>query len=198
MKKIFLMLVVFLLLTACMNQEQGQEEHSPAEESSGNAIQNESDQEKDANKDDEAKEADSGEEQQTAQPKDNSKGSDDTSGQEIDFFDITEEEWQTLQLSKTDFDAFLDELLVDEEGLFNEVAFDGQTIEFVLKSADGESIENQITAHFMDALVRAFYMRSDYYQNEKQPLIIFSDAKGVLILENDKPLEEEEEEEEEA
>lgn len=129
-------------------------------------------------------------------PNEGTNGTDQIEGSDVSdgekgFFDVSKEEWQQLQFTKADFDSFLSELLEEEEGLFSDITFDAdaQTIEFVLVSADGETLENQITAHFMDTMVRAFYMRSDYFDSQQQPLLRFFDAEGILILENNQLLE---------
>lgn len=103
-------------------------------------------------------------------------------------------DWEKVHLSHKDFKTFLDELAKPtedgEETPFKSVTMvDDQTIEFVLDPAEsgGELGVGIMTALF-DPIIRQMYEHSDYYKNDKQPLIRFLDTDGNVLSENSEPL----------
>ncbi|PAD34324.1 DUF4352 domain-containing protein [Terribacillus saccharophilus] len=116
--------------------------------------------------------------------------------EEMDWENMTEEDWDKVNLSKKDFKKLLDAMSEpDEDG---EIAISSaklsndDTIEVEFNNSDGDTLENGMTAAIMDAFFRQFYKHSVYY-NEKEPTIVFTDLTGFTIMENDKPIEYDEE-----
>ncbi|MDN7244502.1 hypothetical protein QWY16_14315 [Planococcus shenhongbingii] len=107
------------------------------------------------------------------------------------FEEITAQEWETLYLSKEDFDLYLTQLQVkDANGVqeIDEVKMGSGKISIILNNHDGESLDNLMAAPFLDTMVRQVYIRSAYYQG-KQPTIIISDLSGTLLSKTVEPLE---------
>lgn len=105
-----------------------------------------------------------------------------------DLGELTTEDWNSLQLSKEQFNQMLTELIEDEEenNPFKEIALlDDRTLKVVFNNSDGESFENLLFAPIFDGVLRNLYMRSSYFQNEQQPVIRFVDGSGKLIAENE-------------
>ncbi|WP_051748269.1 DUF4352 domain-containing protein [Terribacillus saccharophilus] len=117
--------------------------------------------------------------------------------EEMDLENMTEEDWDKINLSKKEFKKMLDAMAeADEDG---EIAISSakltndETIEVELNNSDGDTLENAMTAAIMDSIIREFYKHSVYY-DDKEPTIVFNDLTGYTILENDKPIEYEEDE----
>lgn len=117
--------------------------------------------------------------------------------EEVDLENMTEEDWDKINLSKKEFKKMLDAMAeADEDG---EIAISSakltndETIEVELNNSDGDTLENAMTAAIMDSIIREFYKHSVYY-DDKEPTIVFNDLTGYTILENDKPIEYEEDE----
>ncbi|MEC0281643.1 DUF4352 domain-containing protein [Terribacillus saccharophilus] len=117
--------------------------------------------------------------------------------EEMDLENMTEEDWDKINLSKKEFKKMLGAMAeADEDG---EIAISSakltndETIEVELNNSDGDTLENAMTAAIMDSIIREFYKHSVYY-DDKEPTIVFNDLTGYTILENDKPIEYEEDE----
>ncbi|MEC0305027.1 DUF4352 domain-containing protein [Terribacillus saccharophilus] len=117
--------------------------------------------------------------------------------EEMDLENMTEEDWDKINLSKKEFKKMLDAMAeADEDG---EIAISSakltndETIEVELNNSDGDTLENAMTAAIMDSIIREFYKHS-VYCDDKEPTIVFNDLTGYTILENDKPIEYEEDE----
>lgn len=107
--------------------------------------------------------------------------------------EITAEDWEKVDLSKKQFDKFLKGMTEPDEetgeiNINKAEMTDDKTIELTLNNSDGDTLENSMTAPFMDAFIREFYKHSDYYKDE-EPTIIVKDLSGFKIMENNKPLE---------
>ncbi|MBD2846293.1 hypothetical protein IDH44_13905 [Paenibacillus sp. IB182496] len=95
-----------------------------------------------------------------------------------------------MHLTKDDFRRLIEEELndsEDEEAPFESIAMlDDRTIEAVLDtSGEGGEIGAAFMTLFMDAILRNFYMASDFYEDGQQPLIRFLDTEGKVLAENE-------------
>lgn len=121
---------------------------------------------------------------------------------EIDFSedDFDEIPWDDIHLSKAQFDDFLSEMAdtpfeVDEDNETEielevfDIDFDGKTIEYTITSVDEDDFmvefSRAIYIYMVDGFTRQFYLQSDYSNGEKHPTIIFYDENGSVITEND-------------
>ncbi|MEK5165102.1 hypothetical protein NYE69_22540 [Paenibacillus sp. FSL R5-0527] len=129
---------------------------------------------------------------ETADEETESQGKDLLDSKGLEGMDASD--WEKVLLSHKDFKAFLDELAKPtedgEETPFKSAEMvDDQTIEFVLDPAEsgGELGVGIMTALF-DPIIRQLYEHSDYYKNDKQPLIRFLDTDGNVLSENSEPM----------
>lgn len=109
------------------------------------------------------------------------------------FDEITEEDWAKLDLSKKQFDEFLTTMTEPDEETgeitINKAEMtDDKTIELTFNNSDGDTLENQMTAPFMDAIIREVYKHSAYFK-DKEPTIVIKDLSGFKVMENSEPLE---------
>lgn len=103
---------------------------------------------------------------------------------------ISAEEWESIHLSEADFDRFLSGLPEkDEKGFqeISEVAMKGTDIRIVLNNTSGDTLDNLLSAPFLDAKVRQAYLQSAYFDGQ-QPAIQITDAAGTVLSDTDEPL----------
>lgn len=99
--------------------------------------------------------------------------------------DITPEEWDSLQLSKADFNHFLKSLKETPSKTMQELAdveIADETIHVTINNTEGNSLDNVIAAPFIDTWIRQAFIHSDYF-DDQQPVIRISDLSGELIAE---------------
>lgn len=104
--------------------------------------------------------------------------------------DISAEEWESMHLSETDFDQFLSSLPEkDEKGFqeISEVSMKGTDIRIVLNNTNGDTLDNLLSAPFLDAKVRQAYLQSAYFDG-RQPAIQIMDSAGTVLSDTDEPL----------
>lgn len=104
--------------------------------------------------------------------------------------DISSEEWESIHLSEEDFDRFLSSLPEkDEKGFqeISEVSMKGPDIRIVLSNDNGDTLDNLLSAPFLDAKVRQAYLQSAYFDGQ-QPAIQITDAAGTVLSDTDEPL----------
>lgn len=104
--------------------------------------------------------------------------------------EISAADWESLHLSKSDFDEFLSGLTEQGEHGFEQVSkveMKAEDIRLVLGNADGETLDNLMVAPFLDTKVRQAYLQSDYFKGQ-QPLIIIMDGGGTVLSETNEPL----------
>lgn len=104
--------------------------------------------------------------------------------------DISAEEWESIHLSEADFDQFLSSLIQENEQGFqevSEVAMKSADIRIVLNNSEGETLDNLLSAPFLDAKVRQAYLQSAYYDGQ-QATIRITDAEGTVLSDTNEPL----------
>lgn len=109
---------------------------------------------------------------------------------EEDLEGITPEEWNSLQLSKPDFDHFLLQLTETPSKTMQELAdikIAGETIKVTINNSNGLSLGNLTAAPFIDTWIRQAFIHSGYFAGQ-QPVIRISDLSGELIAEQSGPL----------
>ncbi|WP_096155643.1 hypothetical protein [Bacillus sp. FJAT-45066] len=106
-------------------------------------------------------------------------------------FDSKDFNWNDIYLSAETFNELLfrfteaddqGELLLERAEL---VEFD--TVELVFNNYEGNSLENSLQAVFLDSVVRQFYKHSELYEGE-EPHIRVIDLDGLVIAENKEPI----------
>lgn len=105
--------------------------------------------------------------------------------------DISAEEWESIHFSKADFDLFLSSLTQKNEEDTQEIKkieVKSSSIRITLNNTDGESLDNMLSAPFLDAKVRQAFLQSAYYDGQ-QPTVQITDAAGTVLSDTDKPLE---------
>lgn len=105
--------------------------------------------------------------------------------------EISAADWESLHLSKSDFDQFLSGLTERSENGLQQVAkveMKAEDIRLVLDNNDGETLDNLMAAPFLDTKVRQAYLQSAYF-NGQQPMIVIMDGGGTVLSETNEPLE---------
>lgn len=128
-------------------------------------------------------------EAQSSKENDEGTGLEEIEGKDLDS--LTAEDWKKINLSKKQFDTFLNGLTEEDEN--GEIAInkaemaDDSTIEITLNNSDGDTLENTFTAPILDAFVRELYKHSAYFKDD-EPTIIFSDLTGFEVAKITEPI----------
>ncbi|MEK8127992.1 hypothetical protein WMW72_08775 [Paenibacillus filicis] len=99
-------------------------------------------------------------------------------------------DWENVHISKKDFKKLITEMSKPKEGekssLIQSVSMpDDTTIEIVLDTdGQGGALASSMAVMLFDPLLRTFYVHSDFYKKDKQPVIRFKDPAGTVIAEN--------------
>ncbi len=108
-----------------------------------------------------------------------------------DFESLSAEDWEKINLSKKQFELFLEGLAEEDENgeiVINKAEMsDDNTIKIVFNNSDGDTLENTITAPIFDAFIREIYKHSKYFK-DNEPTILFSDLTGYTIAEITEPI----------
>lgn len=126
---------------------------------------------------------------------------------DIDLESDEEIPWEDIHLSEEQFDEFLESLLTDLESdsewsiSVEGYEFDEESIHIMIANNEEEEVAAEFSNTFFaivtDTFVRQFYLNSDYYDGESQPLITIEDVNHGVVSELDDFVEMDEELEEE-
>lgn len=126
---------------------------------------------------------------------------------DIDLESDEEIPWEDIHLSEEQFDEFLESLLTDLESdsewsiSVEGYEFDEESVHIMIANNEEEEMAAEFSNTFFaivtDTFVRQFYLNSDYYDGESQPLITIEDVNHGVVSELDDFVEMDEELEEE-
>lgn len=126
---------------------------------------------------------------------------------DIDLESDEEIPWEDIHLSEEQFDEFLESLLTDLESdsewsiSVEGYEFDEESVHIMIANNEEEEVAAEFSNTFFaivtDTFVRQFYLNSDYYDGESQPLITIEDVNHGVVSELDDFVEMDEELEEE-